>query len=181
MLTQGFDVTIDVSIPYERERIFRQERTRNRLRHGKWFQFPTNGNVSSDTRTSQAKLQPTASFNSLRTGTYLQTTLPRKDRRGVPPCFNSLRTGTYLQTKRRIPMKLTITMMFQFPTNGNVSSDTPEILRTRPDQTVFQFPTNGNVSSDKLRRRPIPYPFRVSIPYERERIFRPFSHLSKPY
>ncbi|MXV82605.1 hypothetical protein F4X88_02260 [Candidatus Poribacteria bacterium] len=43
---------------------------------------------------------------------------------------------------------------FQFPTNGNVSSDNcQEVIKIR-SSIWFQFPTNGNVSSDSPYFRP---------------------------
>ena len=62
---------VKVSIPYERERIFRPLCTEVEARLVR-FQFPTNGNVSSDPDESP-KSGDVRCFNSLRTGTYLQT------------------------------------------------------------------------------------------------------------
>ena len=65
---------------------------------------------------------------------------------------------------------------FQFPTNGNVSLDTATTTNFfAPKEEEFQFPTNGNVSLDLYiieTNRPIVAKEKVSIPYERERIFR---------
>ena len=126
-----------VSIPYEREGIFRQDigcrfgDIRNK------FQFPTNGKVSSDSHKETYTMR-TFSFNSLRTGRYLQT------KEGMTPYrgglrFNSLRTGRYLQTKSS-------SNRFTFDNLRFNSLRTGRYLQTRPifdpDGPWLQTPQN---------------------------------------
>ena len=66
-------------------------------------------------------------------------------------------------------------LKFQFPTNGNVSLDYHYSCVDIEKANKFQFPTNGNVSLDFLFKyfKSHGKEVKVSIPYERERIFRP--------
>ena len=142
-----------VSIPYEREGIFRLRRADSPfLIKEIQFQFPTNGKVSSDnTQTPPANNGGTVSIPYEREGIFRHLeilTLLKGEKVG----FNSLRTGRYLQTigVSEVPSDMM---------GGGFNS-----LRTGRYLQTYCLP--------RWLRQRIP----VSIPYEREGIFR---HLNK--
>ena len=170
-----------VSIPYEREGIFRHGFSAGR--RGvilEEFQFPTSGKVSSDaerTRPNSELNRRFSSFNSLRAGRYLQTKklvsnafllrirfqFPTSGkvssdrwcpalRLPEPLSFNSLRAGRYLQTDIKKAVERGEDVLFQFPTSGKVSSDRGAGFLMNL-LGLFQFPTSGKVSSDRCEVR----------------------------
>ena len=119
------------------------------------FQFPTNGKVSSDTRVRVGNKVDALSFQFPTNGKVSSDTSEITAVTDVTESFNSLRTGRYLQTAND-DSQPEQQPTFQFPTNGKVSSDTLFFNFLEDTGCSFQFPTNGKVSSDVSRQHEWP-------------------------
>ena len=100
---------------------------------------------------------------------------------GVLVGFNSLRREKPIQRQSRKARRSQRTRKLQFRTKGeSLSKALCWSRRIKRKRVVFQFPTSGNVSLDGKARISGWLGRHVSIPYERERIFRPKSKTQNP-
>ena len=157
-----------VSIPFERESVFRR---RNRIfatfdQHYAFVSIPFERESVFRHTETETEAPHAHVFQFERES---QFRLPKRRNHEIL-CFNSLRAGKCVQTK---PKFIEWLSLFQFPSSGKVL--TGHSAWGHGHYQPFQFPSSGKVCSDNGRKHHsfnTVFEYYVSIPFERESVFR---------
>ena len=113
-------------------------------------------------------------FNSLRAGKCVQTVCQGFLYK-IPSAFQFPSSGKVCSDRKEMKL-ITGLCAFQFPSSGKVCSDRTLCVKCFLTSPKFQFPSSGKVCSDLSGRPRNGLPDQalyVSIPFERESVFRP--------